>query len=203
MKQRLAFVGDIHGNIRALNTIWRELEKLNLDRVIFLGDYINKGNQSSEVMSALVTIESQGNVTLLRGNHETAFLRAVEENNMVPFLKMGGALTVRSYVGGVVRPRVWEKLRNAVPAAHIDLIRRMPDEFTLNGVRARHEPSNRTDGAYAVSAHRYIGTEPIISSSAAQIDTGCGNPAGRLTALLWPSLEYFQVDEHGSLIPAS
>lgn len=200
MKQRLAFVGDIHGNIHALHTIWRELEQLNLDRVVFLGDYINKGYHSSEVVSALVEIESQGNATLLRGNHETAFLDAVEKNAMGPFLKMGGALTVRSYVGGAVKPRVWEELRDAVPQNHVELIRRMPDEITLNGVQARHEPWSRTGASYAISAHRYIGKEPKISSFSAQIDTGCGDSGGRLTALLWPSRRFFQADEDGNLI---
>ncbi|MBT1610288.1 metallophosphoesterase [Curtobacterium poinsettiae] len=203
MKQQLAFVGDIHGNVRALRTIWRELGRLNLDRVVFLGDYINKGYESSEVMSTLLEIESEGRATLLRGNHETAFLSAVEDNVMGPFLKMGGALTIRSYVGGAVKPSVWEELRNAVPAPHVELVRRMPQEFTSNEVQARHEPWDRTVGTYAISAHIYIGREPKIGSGSAQIDTGCGDSGGRLTALLWPSLKFIQADEHGNLIPTS
>jgi serine/threonine protein phosphatase 1 len=203
MMQQLAFVGDVHGNIRALQTIWRQLTSLDLDQVVFLGDYINKGNESSEVLSALVEIESQGKVTLLQGNHDTAFLNAIQSNAMGPFLKMGGALTVRSYVGGAVKPRVWEELRNAVPATHIDLIQKMPLEFKLDDVQARHEPWNSTDGSYSVSAHRYVGTEPRIGSSSAQIDTGCGDFGGRLTTLLWPSLKYFQADEDGNLITTS
>jgi serine/threonine protein phosphatase 1 len=200
MKQQLAFVGDIHGNVQALHSIWGELEQLNLDHVIFLGDYINKGDQSSDVVSTLLRIAGGGKATLLRGNHETAFLNAIERKIMSPFLKMGGALTVRSYMRGDVGPQVWEELRTTVPVSHIELIRKMPEKFTSDTVQARHEPWTASPGKYAISAHRYVGVKPDISHTSAQIDTGCGDPGGRLTALLWPSLNFIQADEQGYIV---
>jgi serine/threonine protein phosphatase 1 len=45
-----------------------------------------------------------------------------------------------------------------------------------------------------------VGALPRIGHRSAQLDTGCGTDYGRLTALLWPSLDYIQVDNQGSLV---
>lgn len=67
-------IGDIHGCYEELVKI---LEKIDLDfstdRLIFTGDYIDRGDKSYEVLSYLKKLqEKQGDdkVVLLRGNHE-------------------------------------------------------------------------------------------------------------------------------------
>ena len=52
---RLIAIGDIHGEIQKLNSL---LEKLNLDKsdtIVFLGDYIDRGENSKEVITNLMT----------------------------------------------------------------------------------------------------------------------------------------------------
>ncbi|MCL2489575.1 MAG: metallophosphoesterase [Propionibacteriaceae bacterium] len=200
MSDRIAFVGDIHGNLPALRGIWKSVLSLGPKRVVFLGDYINKGTQSAPVMQELVEYKSNGLVTLLRGNHEMEFLNALESGDLRAFLKMGGAMSIRSYIGHKVGPDVASDLRASVPSQHLDALRQMPDVFEANDIVAQHLPIQVTTNKFAVSAHARVGRLPIITKRTAEIDTGCGSKDGRLTALMWPSLRFMQVDTKGRVV---
>lgn len=203
MTEQIAFVGDVHGNLRALNGILTLLDQCRLTRVVFLGDYINKGPDSAAVVEVLLDRTINGSVTLLRGNHETALLNAFEENDLAAFLKIGGAATIRSYVAGPVGPDVLGEFRAIFPSRHLELIRSMPDQFETSELIASHQPLLRTDDRFAISAHVPVGERPILRSMSASIDTGCGGKSGRLTALLWPSMTVAQVEADGSTGPDS
>src|ERR1700733_657122 len=125
MTIQTAFIGDVHGRLRPLLGILDELNSRSINQAVFLGDYLNKGPESAQVLECLISVSESGSVTLLRGNHESAFLNALETNNMGPFLKMGGAATIRSYVGGNVGPDVAADLKAHVPQKHIEVLRRM------------------------------------------------------------------------------
>jgi serine/threonine-protein phosphatase PP1 catalytic subunit len=65
----IIIVGDIHGNLAALNTI---ISQRNREKMLFLGDYIDRGEQGVEVLHTLfkLKIAEPNNIYLLRGNHE-------------------------------------------------------------------------------------------------------------------------------------
>ena len=65
-------VGDIHGDLHDLLRILSEIGDITKTRVIFLGDYIDRGGFSLEVVIILFTLlcKFPDNVVLLRGNHE-------------------------------------------------------------------------------------------------------------------------------------
>lgn len=75
--ERLVVVGDIHGDYAALSTI---LSKIDYERylsdehnkLIFLGDYIDRGRRSPEVLYAVCFLKTRfpQSVILMRGNHE-------------------------------------------------------------------------------------------------------------------------------------
>lgn len=197
----MAFVGDIHGNLRALRGLWAVLARRKVPRVIFLGDYINKGTQSAGVVQELISHAEAGIAILLAGNHEAALLNALDEQDLSGFLKMGGAATIRSYVGGRVGPDVLKDFRIRLPPGHLDALRRMPMTFETRDLVAQHVAPRSTAGKYRISAHSPVGDLPRVGHRSAQLDTGCGTVSGRLTALLWPGLDYVQVDGHGVLIP--
>ncbi|WP_204161929.1 metallophosphoesterase, partial [Mycolicibacterium brumae] len=90
--ERLAFVGDIHGNLPALRGILYELEKVNLDRIVFLGDYIDRGEDSAGVLRLLCE-SAKSKPLVLRGNHEEVLLKALDTGDLAHFLKIGGAST--------------------------------------------------------------------------------------------------------------
>lgn len=200
MNVELAFVGDIHGNLRALQELWDVLARRSVSHVIFLGDYINKGTQSADVMEELMSHAEAGHATLLAGNHEAALLKALEEQDLSSFLKMGGAATIRSYVGGRVGPDVLRDFRISLPPGHLDALRHMPTTFETGDLVAQHVAPTSHAGKYAISAHAPVGDLPLIGPRSARLDTGCGTVSGRLTALLWPALDYVQVDSRGALI---
>lgn len=93
-----AFVGDIHGNLPALNGIRRALADRGVAHAVFLGDYIDKGPYSADVLRQLISLADEGRATLLAGNHERVLLQALDSGNLAPFLKIGGAATILSYV---------------------------------------------------------------------------------------------------------
>jgi protein phosphatase len=75
--QRLVVVGDIHGDFGALDSI---LSRINYEhylsddqnKLIFLGDYIDRGRRSPEVLYAVSFLKTRfpQSVVLMRGNHE-------------------------------------------------------------------------------------------------------------------------------------
>ncbi|WP_327043891.1 metallophosphoesterase [Microbispora sp. NBC_01189] len=200
MTAEIAFVGDIHGNLRALRGIFDVLEARGGPPPIFLGDYINKGAQSAEVMEELLAYSKSGRATLLRGNHEAALLDALDTEDLTAFLKMGGAMTIRSYVGTKVGPDVLSDFRGRFPKEHLDGMRCMPEIYESNDFIAQHTSPSAPTPKFRVSAHVVVGNLPRIGPKSAQLDTGCGSDDGRLTALLWPSLDYVQVDAHGAIV---
>jgi serine/threonine protein phosphatase 1 len=77
-------VGDIHGQDRKLRSL---LERLPLDPerdfLIFIGDYINKGPRSREVIDCLLKVESRvKNSVFLMGNHEHIMLEYYRTRNL-------------------------------------------------------------------------------------------------------------------------
>lgn len=200
MSPQLGFVGDIHGNILALRGVWDALMRQDVSHVVFLGDYINKGERSAEVVQELVTHAESGRASLLAGNHETALLRAIDRQDLSGFLKMGGATTIRSYVGGPVGADVLGDFLASIPAEHLQVLRRMPLTYETQMLVAQHSPPKSPMAKFRISAHVPVGLHPRITKHSAELDTGCGYDWGRLTALLWPGLEYIQADCHGHIV---
>ena len=67
--RKLVFIGDIHGCYDTLMQYFKNGLEDDVE-YIFLGDYIDRGNQNAEVMHWLYSIKDKPNVCLLEGNHE-------------------------------------------------------------------------------------------------------------------------------------
>jgi diadenosine tetraphosphatase ApaH/serine/threonine PP2A family protein phosphatase len=67
-------VGDIHGNLDALDMILEEWQKSDTVNILFLGDYIDRGSEGTECLLSLLELKTiyPDHVFLLRGNHEDA-----------------------------------------------------------------------------------------------------------------------------------
>jgi len=121
-------IGDIHG---CLEKIVRLLDRLHYDpaadRLIFLGDYIDRGPDSKGVIDLLLCLqrENPANIFLL-GNHEDNFLTYLHACmtadgpsywRQEPFFAGGGVATLRSYCPQMRDPYD-ERLTASVPPEH-------------------------------------------------------------------------------------
>lgn len=71
--KRTIVIGDIHGDLDSLRNIVRDIAKRDEEYLlILLGDYIDRGPSQVEVFACLLSLalHSDGNIILLRGNHE-------------------------------------------------------------------------------------------------------------------------------------
>jgi serine/threonine protein phosphatase 1 len=97
-------VGDIHGDLDALERVFARLPALDAsDTIVFLGDYVDRGPHSAEVVRFVrrLSNEKRSKIVALRGNHEDAWLRVIQtgwpEFVMPP--GNGCLAALRSFVG--------------------------------------------------------------------------------------------------------
>src|SRR6476659_4786 len=95
-------VGDIHGNLPALNDILSQLrgEAAAGDTVVFLGDYIDRGPDTKRCVDAILEFQQEvsARVVCLRGNHEEWLLRTRRDDRRHSWLLgMEAFDTIRSY----------------------------------------------------------------------------------------------------------
>jgi len=115
-------IGDIHGNLLALNDILEQVSREigGADTVVFLGDYIDRGPESRGCVDAILRFqrEASAEVVCLIGNHEDWFLRTLHDHRRHSWLLgMEAFDTIRSYSVEAERT-----LRDAVENAGAELI---------------------------------------------------------------------------------
>lgn len=85
-------IGDIHGEIGLLERLLDAIDKSEPSEVVFVGDYIDRGPASRQVVDRIRNLE--GKVTCLMGNHELMMLDALED------MGFGGSPTEIWYYNG-------------------------------------------------------------------------------------------------------
>ena len=76
--QRTFLIGDVHGCIDELLDLMKQLSPNRNDRLIFIGDLIDRGPNSAAVVRQVVKWSKELEVKLVLGNHEEKFLRYVK-----------------------------------------------------------------------------------------------------------------------------
>jgi len=77
---KIAIISDIHGNLEALRTTFKDIEKRNVDKIICLGDIIMKGVHSAEC----IQLVRQKCDIVLRGNCDRHFSEEHADINNFP-----------------------------------------------------------------------------------------------------------------------
>ena len=126
--QRIYAIGDIHGRAdllaNLLDLIDQDAEAYTGSKsIIFLGDYIDRGFQSRQVIDIILSSRMESyNVHCLKGNHEEAMLQFLADPEFGPrWAAYGGRETLVSY--GVRPPRNqtrtddWQEVHAALVAA--------------------------------------------------------------------------------------
>lgn len=126
--RRLFAVGDIHGcvdEIRVLIeflTTERSLDER--DQLVFIGDYIDRGRGSRQVIELMLSLKQKWPHTVfLKGNHEDmllAFLGFEGQGGEV-YLANGGKAFFDSY--GIDPGASLSSMRNTLPATHLEFLR--------------------------------------------------------------------------------
>jgi serine/threonine protein phosphatase 1 len=120
MPYRRIVIGDVHGHY---HTLLRLLETLSIttgDRIYFLGDLIDRGPNSAQVVEFVI----QNNYPCIMGNHEQMLLEAVgcgkiSSNMLEAWIYSGGHPTLESY-------------DNQIPLEHINWIKARPNYIDLD-----------------------------------------------------------------------
>jgi serine/threonine protein phosphatase 1 len=103
MSADLYAIGDIHGCLESLERLMDKINPdLERDRLLFVGDYIDRGSQSREVVDYVIRLKNQappGQVICLKGNHEAMFLDFLAGGPAEMFILNGGRATVEAYWG--------------------------------------------------------------------------------------------------------
>jgi len=155
---RVYAIGDVHGRLDLLLQLHEKIAEdarggadLN-QRVIYLGDYIDRGPSSRDVIETLRSVRPGGlPVIQLLGNHEAMLLRFLEDFTVGPeWLNYGGLATLMSYGvnpkgdGGATQDlqAVQRALFERLPEAHRQFLLNLPTHvevgdyfFTHAGVR--------------------------------------------------------------------
>ena len=142
-KQQIYVIGDIHGQLEKLEDAIGKIEcdGGSGERVVFLGDYVDRGPDSRGVIDYLMRgIASGENWVCITGNHDEMFSMFMEEQPRTPerisshyhWLHdiIGGKETLGSYgvslddIDG--KPDFHTEARALVPRTHIDFIDSLP-----------------------------------------------------------------------------
>lgn len=132
-------VGDVHGEARLLASLTdmieadaRELPGRKI--IIFLGDYLDRGPQTAQVMDDLIRRRPAGfEVFHLCGNHEQMFLDFLDAPHPAHnWLRHGGIETLASYgiemdLRRVSRTALSALLASHIPDEHVIFLKGLPD----------------------------------------------------------------------------
>lgn len=147
-EQRAYAIGDIHGRLDLLDDLLDRIETDNESgsdanvTLVFLGDLIDRGPQSAQVIERLRRYRpSFAKTVFLMGNHEEVLLRilAGETDVLEDWLRFGGAECARSYGvdpldlearGG---PAAVKMLRDAIPKEHVKFLSAFVDTASFGG----------------------------------------------------------------------
>jgi serine/threonine protein phosphatase 1 len=93
-------IGDTHGCLKTLRHLLEEkLALTHNDSVYFLGDLIDRGQNSAQVITYILDLKQKGyNISSIRGNHEQMLLDAVDsKSGLKDWVLNTGNLTLNSY----------------------------------------------------------------------------------------------------------
>lgn len=144
--QRLYVIGDIHGRLDLLRKLMGQINHDRTERIsqlVFLGDYIDRGLHSRQVLDELLSIAANEQVkpVFLLGNHEQVMrdiLRNDDTALMHNWMRFGGVETLLSY--GIRPPahasaeaaaETIQDMKSRVPASHIHFLGMLSSSYTL------------------------------------------------------------------------
>jgi serine/threonine protein phosphatase 1 len=121
MPGRTIAIGDIHGCSDALAVLIEVIKPGREDTIITLGDYIDRGPNSREVLDLIIALSKICRLVSLLGDHEEMLSDAIRDTAaQARWLRCGGVETLRSYGWAKGGPK--RRLGDWVPDHHKSFI---------------------------------------------------------------------------------
>jgi len=204
-------IGDIHGDIKNLE-ILLGVSEIENRKIIFLGDYVNRGKESKKVIQKLIDLKNKNQeIVFLAGNHDIAFIDYLDNNNFVEFASAGGLPTLKSYLD-TPNGDVHKQLIKVFPETHMHFLRSLTYYFEDEKYFISHaginpkKPNSRAlkdlignnSSLWALKNKEIITKkiicghylqktkEPFVSKNLICLDTGCGTINGPLSGIYLP-----------------
>ncbi len=121
---RVFVVGDVHGCADELETLLGSLALAPGDAVVFVGDYVDRGPASQDVLDLLIALRRRAEIqsTFLKGNHEDMLLAymGLAGQHGESYLHNGGVDTLVSYGLHPLTPG--PEVAAALPVAHLEFL---------------------------------------------------------------------------------
>lgn len=215
IQEKIAAIGDIHGCLQTLNALLAKLSTYENYTFVFIGDYIDRGNDSKGVVDRLIAFEKERKCVFIRGNHEQMLLNAYYKDDLDMWLMNGGKSTIASYGG------TYKDLN--IPEGHLQFYENTkmyydtegyfflhaglsPKKTIAESLQSEREVENflwerehlnafKTPWEKTVVFGHTPRSRPIRKDKMIGIDTGCVYDRlgyGKLTAMLFPEEDYIQ-----------
>lgn len=122
---RLIAIGDIHGFSQAFDVLLASIMPTPDDLIVTLGDYVNRGPNSSQVLETLAKLHQTCQHVAILGNHDEMMLDCRNDVHAEGrWLYKGGDLTLESYgpkaTVGAIPEHHWDFLESCVPYYETD-----------------------------------------------------------------------------------
>ena len=189
MRNRLIAIGDIHGEVEKLNSLIDRLDLQKQEKVIFLGDYIDRGLNSKAVIERILDLSKKIECVFLKGNHEDMLLKTKitqSQDDIEHWLLSGGISTYDNYGDYPAIFNTHGKFLDSLKLYHIE----QNYMFVHAGINPKKELSEQTkddllwireellDNSHNLPYKIIFGhtpfREPLILDDKIGIDTGCG-----------------------------
>ena len=181
----------------------------NRDQLIFIGDYVDRGSGSLEVVDYLIDLKKRvPGIIFLKGNHEDMLQNYLDGSDRFTYLLNGGQRTLDEYLNRPNNPG-----KSPVPSAHLEffnslhlyyqtadyifvhagLRKKVPLESQKNidllWIRDEFISADFDFGKRVIFGHTPF-KEPLVQTNKIGIDTGAvyGN---RLTCVQLPEIEFY------------
>lgn len=210
MSSRIFAIGDIHGCFDQFRTIIRKrIHPSKEDKIILLGDYIDRGSNVKEVIDYIINLKNDGfDVIPLIGNHEAMLIDSLDDSRQLfKWIYNGGTETLRSFgidslndleeiYVSFFRSLIYYYIYENYIFVHAGFNEKITDPFTdkhsMIWIRTENYTNPLFTGRTIVHGHNPVSIwecrENVDSgNNVINIDTGCVYPHyegyGKLTAI--------------------
>lgn len=138
-------IPEIHGSLESFKILLNRIIPLRFsinqeDTIVFLGDFIDKGSHSAEVVQILIDLKTEfaEQCIFIRGNHEDLLLKAFEsKDNYTHWLSQGGVATLRSYlelqkINSSPTEIPFSRLPDIIPESHLSFFKSLPSHKVID-----------------------------------------------------------------------